>query len=566
ALLVVVLAVAGGSGGPTRAHAAAMALPPDADEVKARVEAHLKEKPGDDTRQALHRFYDARGFEPAWFKHGAPQLHVLAYLSALCDVETEGLRPEHYGHGELEEGLKALMKGGADDAWAGLELKLTSSFLTLASHLATGQLSPKAHGWHVKPRELDAVTVLHEAMTRGDVAGALRALSPTSPEYAGLKKALARYRALEAAGGWPRLPAKGGPLEPGMTDPRVRTLRERLQATGELGPPAPGTEEQFDATVEEAVKAFQQRHGLEPDGKVGGRTLAELRVPVEERIAQLLVNLERWRWMPSDFGERHVRVNVAAFELEAVRPGAPPLRMRVIAGEKEWATPVLTDEMSELVLNPAWAVPRRIASEDILPKLRADPGAAARMGLQVRTTDGEPVDASQVDWSALGEEPGPYRFGQAAGPGNPLGRLKFVLPNRFRVYLHDTPGKKHFALPERALSHGCVRVEQPEKLATYLLSGAEGWTEERLLAELETGKTQTVALPTPVPVHLLYWTAFATEDGQVHFRRDVYGRDARVREALGLEERPDADERESAPMCTRVPVSPVSPGPAVSGS
>jgi murein L,D-transpeptidase YcbB/YkuD len=232
--------------------------------------------------------------------------------------------------------------------------------------------------------------------------------------------------------------------------------------------------------------------------------------------------------------------------------------MRVITGEPDWATPVLTDEMSELVLNPSWAVPRRIAAEDILPKLREDPGAAARMGLQVRTSDGEPVDASGVDWGALGEEPGPYRFGQAAGPGNPLGRLKFVLPNRFRVYLHDTPGKKHFALPERALSHGCVRVEQPEKLAAWLLAGAEGWSEERLNAELETGKTQTVALPAPVPVHLLYWTAFVTEDGQVHFRRDVYRRDARMIEALGLEreERRPPEEDAGAPMCTRLPLSP----------
>lgn len=552
-VLVVVLALEG-----TLAFAAPVALAPEAQAVKDGVKAHLRKAPEDATRQAVQRFYDARGFQPAWFSNGgAPQLHVLAYLSALCDVESEGLRPERYGHGELEEGVKALLKGGAKDVWAGLEVKLTASFLALASHLATGQVPWKAHGWHVQPREVDPVALLHEAMTRGDVAGALRALSPTSPEFARLKKALAHYRALEAAGGWPRLPARGSPLEPGMTDPRVRTLRARLQATGELGPPAPGTEEQFDAAVEEAVKAFQRRHGLEPDGKVGGRTLAELRVPVEARIGQLLVNLERWRWMPPDFGTRHVRVNVAAFELEAVQPDQPPLRMRVIAGEPDWATPVLTDELSELVLNPDWAVPRRIASEDILPKLREDPGAAARMGLQVRTTNGEPVDASAVDWSALGEEPGPYRFGQAAGPGNPLGRLKFVLPNRFRVYLHDTPGKKHFELAERALSHGCVRVEEPERLAAFLLAGAEGWSEERLKAELDTGKTQTVALPSPVPVHLLYWTAFVTEDGQVHFRRDIYRRDARVREALGLEERRDADEDASAPMCTRVPLSPL---------
>jgi murein L,D-transpeptidase YcbB/YkuD len=294
-------------------------------------------------------------------------------------------------------------------------------------------------------------------------------------------------------------------------------------------------EDHFDEVLEEGVKAFQRAHGLEPDGEVGARTLEALRVPVEARIQQLQVNLERWRWMPEDLGARHVLVNLPAFELVAVEGGQPVLRMRVIIGREDWSTPVFSEQVEHLVLNPSWHVPRRIAAEEVLPLLRTNPRGASRLGLVVSRRDtGEVVDPAGVDWSGGGEG---YRFHQDPGPRNPLGPVKFMFPNRFSVYLHGTPNLELFALAGRALSHGCVRVEQPLALAAFLLAGEEGWDEAALAEAVAGGKTQQVVLREPTPVHLLYWTAFVDEEGRVNFRPDLYHRDGPLRRALGLERR-----------------------------
>jgi murein L,D-transpeptidase YcbB/YkuD len=357
-----------------------------------------------------------------------------------------------------------------------------------------------------------------------------------------------------------------------MTHPLVAVLRQRLRVTGELRQEAPSVVEQlvasvfsmsvkpvalgpslertarpepseppppddpeqhFDEALEAAVKAFQRAHGLEPDGQVGGQTLAALRVTVGERIDQLLVNLERWRWLPADLGARHVRVNLPAFTLEAVEAGQPVLRMRVIIGMEDWQTPVLSDRVEYLVLNPTWHVPRRIAAEEVLPKLQEDPGAAAKLGVKVRRGDtGEPVDPGSVDWSGDGAG---YRFHQDPGPSNPLGPVKFVFPNRFAIYLHGTPNPKPFALAQRALSHGCVRVEEPLALAAFFLAGQEGGDEGALAQAIGRGKERRVALAEPVPVHLFYWTAYVDAEGRLHFAPDLYRRDAPLERALGLE-------------------------------
>jgi murein L,D-transpeptidase YcbB/YkuD len=357
-----------------------------------------------------------------------------------------------------------------------------------------------------------------------------------------------------------------------MRDARVAVLRERLRVTGDLPPApeerplypgAPGVgvaalvgelvraameevapesprppipEDLYDAELEEAVRTFQRRHGLEVDGKVGRETLAELRVPVEERIARLLVNLERWRWAPRELGPRYVAVNLPAFELEAVEQGRAVLRMPVIIGARDWSTPVFEDEVEYLVLNPAWYVPQGISEAEVLPKLREDPGAAERLGLTVHDrATGERVDPWTVDWSGLEEGTLPYGFVQAPGASNPLGRVKFIFPNRFSIYLHDTPDPALFARAHRAFSHGCIRVAEPAKLADFMLRGHEGWTEESLAAAMDAGgEPLRVDLPAPVPVYLLYWTAFVDAEGRVAFRRDVYQRDPEVRRALAV--------------------------------
>ncbi|MFY0524090.1 L,D-transpeptidase family protein [Archangium gephyra] len=539
---------------------------------ESAVRAQVPREPRDVSKALLH-FYETRGFQPAWFSYdGTVRPQVGQYLAALCEAEAEGLWPERYRRAELDEALRQLtLNGEPGDAWVAVELGLTSSFLTYASHLLTGQVSSRGLKWSTKPPgAVVLAAVLEGSLASGDLATTLRSLSPSHEGYVRLREALARYRAIASAGGWPLVP-DGKPLERGMKEPRVAVLRERLRATGDLPsaaeerllyPGAPGVgvaalvgelvraameepapesptkpvpEDLYDAGLEEGVKAFQRRHGLAADGKVGRETLEALRVPVEERIAQLLVNLERWRWAPRDLGTRHLMVNLPAFELEAVEQGETVLRMPVIIGEPDWSTPIIQDEVEYLVLHPTWYVPSKITAEEVLPKLQEDPGAAARMGLTTydRAT-GAPVDPGTVDWSGLEAGSLPYRFAQDPGDSNPLGQVKFMLPNRFSIYLHDTPNPKLFAEAHRAFSHGCIRVSEPAKLADFLLRGHEGWTEESLAAEMEQakGKQRRVDLPAPVPVYLLYWTSFVGTDGRVQFRPDVYRQDAAVLRAL----------------------------------
>jgi len=538
--------------------------------LESEVRAWVKEVPKE-ASGAFLRFYEGRGWRPAWFTaEGRALPQASRFVAALCDAETEGLRPERYHRAALDEALRQrAAEGNEGEAWVPLELRLTSSFLTYATHLLGGQVrargGPQADG-------VEVGQVLEAALASGRVVEVLRGLSPQQEGFVKLRAALSRYRGLAAAGGWPQVP-EGGTLKPGMRDARVAVLRQRLRVTGELKAPLeermldlgeegvgvaavlegvlqravreeetvpveplPPPEDFFDAEVEAAVKAFQRRHGLKADGSVGKETLAALRVPVEERITQLLVNLERWRRAPRDLGTRYVLVNLPAFELEAVAGGQPVLRMRVVIGAQDWQTPIFDDAVEYLELNPEWHVPNGILTKEVLPKLQEDAGAAARLGLQVvERATGAIIDPTSVDWSAQVEGPLPYRFAQAPGASNPLGRVKFMFPNRYAVYLHDTPNRAAFEETSRAFSHGCVRVEEPLRLAAFLLQGHESWTEETLAAALDGKTPRRVVLPQPVPVHLLYWTAFVDAEGAVNFRPDLYRQDGAVRRALALE-------------------------------
>ncbi len=566
-LSILLLALAGG---PARA---AEGDTPQGPTFESEVRTWVNEVPKE-ASGAFLSFYEARGWRPAWFTaEGVVRPQASLFVAALCDAETEGLRPERYHRAALDEALRQrAAEGNEGEAWVPVELRLTSSFLTYATHLLGGQVaSPQARG-KARAEGVDVGQVLESALASGQVVEVLRGLSPQQEGFAKLRAALTRYRALAAAGGWPLVP-EGSTLKPGMRDARVAVLRQRLRVTGELSAPLeermldlgeegvgvaavlegvlqravreeetlpveplPPPEDFFDAEVEAAVRAFQRRHGLKADGSVGKETLAALRVPAEERIAQLLVNLERWRRAPRDLGARHVRVNLPAFELEAVAGGQPVLRMRVVIGARDWETPIFDDAVEYLELNPEWHVPDGILTKEVLPKLQEDAGAAARLGLQVvERATGAIIDPTSVDWSAQVEGELPYRFAQAPGASNPLGRVKFMFPNRYAVYLHDTPNRAAFEETSRAFSHGCVRVEEPLKLADFLLQGHEGWTQETVAAALDGKTPRRVVLPRPVPVHLLYWTAFVDGEGTVNFRPDIYRRDGAVRRALALE-------------------------------
>ena len=351
-------------------------------------------------------------------------------------------------------------------------------------------------------------------------AGAVRA---ESVQYQRLQDALTRYEHIAIAGGWPTIP-EGPTIEPGSGDPRVAAVARRLVASGDLSTPAPQFDT-YDDQMQSAVLRFQARHGLEQDALIGKHTLAALNVPIEKRIAQIRINLERTRQVFAAKRDDFLLVNVPAFSVTLFREGEAHVMTRVIVGETDKQTPLFEAPLRSVVLNPTWTVPRKIASEELLPRIKSDVGFLARNGYDVVDRDGNAVNPSHIEWTSLHKNNFPYTLVQRPGPLNQLGRIKFLFPNDYGVCMHDTPNKSLFARDSRAFSHGCVRMEDPVEFAGHLLD-PEGWTSERIAAQLETNKTHTIALAKPLPVVLVYLTAEADENGTVYFYRDIYERDA----------------------------------------
>ena len=434
--------------------------------------------------------YRARDYAPIW----TPRPDGLQQLLALLrDAESHGLRPSDYHD-------QALI--GVDDP-AELELLASDAFVTYALHLARGKVrEERIAGWHVERPDPDLRARLERA-AEGDPASAVADLLPRHPGYDRLRSALQRYRAIVRSGGWPNVP-DGPSLRLGDSGTRVAALRARLAATGDL-PSAGG--DAFDEPLDAALRRFQARHGLDADGIVGPATRAALDVPTEQRVEQIELNLERWRWLEPTLGGRYVMVNIAGFEAGLYDHDRLTLGMRAIVGTRYRRTPIFSDEIRYIVFSPYWNIPASIAREEIRPKGR------------------DFMRRNDIEELASG------RLRQRPGPDNALGRVKFMFPNRFNVYLHDTPARELFARSARSFSHGCIRLEKPLALAEALLRG-EGWTMDEI--EEATGRStpRTVDLDEPVPVHILYWTAWVDENGTVQFRRDLYGRDPAVLRAL----------------------------------
>ncbi|HSS75188.1 MAG TPA: L,D-transpeptidase family protein [Thermoanaerobaculia bacterium] len=503
--------------------------------------------------RSLQDFYGTRDYRPAWSTSVGPSRQASALIAAIPAVAAEeGLDVQRYSVERLAALAREVREAKSFDSTdaqrrlADLDVELTYTYLSLVEDLVAGSLQPEKLGveWYVKRPVAGADS--HEssleqalgAKTPGEMLKTLRSLTPRHAGYQRLTLSLAAYRAIAAAGGWGEVPA-GPSLKTGDSGPRVAALRLRLSATGDLAasPANPGVATRYDEAVAAAVSHFQRRHGLEPTGKVGDETLAELNVPVEARIRQIEVNQERWRWMPASLGDRYILVNVPDFRLDLVEGGAVPLSMRVIVGKPKGRTPIFSSRMAYLQLNPEWNLPDDIAANEIAPKLAADPGYLARHDMDLIRGWGkqeEAVDPASADLSKLGKG-SPYRLRQRSGAANPLGQVKFLFPNPFDVYLHGTTSPHLFARTVRNFSHGCIRLEKPVDLAAYLLKDNPEWTLETIEAAIATGDHRTILLPKPLPVYILYWTAWVDADGTVELRRDLYGHDAAVGLALAHE-------------------------------
>ena len=475
---------------------------------------------------ALYEKYD---YQPIWTNADS----IRQLVAAIEASHLDGLNPEDYHLGEISRLQAELSSGGNSDTQASLDLVLTDSLVRLGYHLVIGKVDPESldGNWNMeRTLELDPILEMSRAIDSGNVSNLIDSFRPQAAVYHQLKSALARYRSLQAAGGWQAVP-DGQTLKPGMNDPRVVALRRRLAVTGDM-PAANDESPEFDEQLEAGVRRFQARHGLEADGVVGKGTLAELNVPVEARIDQLRVNLERARWVLQDLPQDFVITDIAGFRVMYFRGGELFWESRAQVGKSYRKTPVFRDSIRYVEFNPTWTVPPTILKKDILPKVKKDPGYLQKKNIRVIDRNGKTVDAGAIDWSRYPAAGFPYMLRQDPGPKNALGRVKFMFPNKHAVYLHDTPHKSGFARAQRTFSSGCIRVEDPFAFARLLLDDQTDWDQSRIDRTLESLKTTRVNLTEPLTVMLLYWTAVVNNDGQVIFRKDVYDRDAAVLSAL----------------------------------
>ncbi len=485
----------------------------------------------------LKAFYESRGWQPAWLQADELSESAAVLLRILEQAEAEGLQPKDY---HIQE-IKALLNSPArhDTATrsllqADMDLLLTDAYRAYAAHLFWGKMEPGRFSdqWPIhKPYE-PHMPPLTDIPRAEELEAALQNLLPTAAEYRRLRELLARYRHIRDAGGWPFIPK--GKLERGQRDARVALLQKRLLLSGELKELPARHRELFDASLERAVRFFQRAHNLQEDGVVGPATLRLLNIPVEDRITQIRLNMERWRWMPRTL-DRHILVNIPSFELKVLERDQAVLKMRTIVGKEANPTPSFTERLSQIEINPLWNVPRSIVEKEIIPKVKTDPSYLTLQGLRIYRDwrpDAPEIPPTEIDWEKMTPKKFPYRLVQDAGPLNPLGRIKFLFPNKHDVYMHDTPSRHLFQRKGRTFSHGCIRIEKPVELAEYLLKGETGWGRKQIHEEIRSGQRHVIFLREKIPVHIVYFTVWTGEGGLVYFRDDLYEYDRQLDTAM----------------------------------
>ncbi len=482
---------------------------------------------------ALVDFYEQRGFAPAWSNFDK----ICDLLDAVRASSGEGLDPADYNVEEIARAVEILRSGTelTPRRRASLDILLSDSLIRLGYHLRLGRVDPQTLDprWNLRRGDFGAepMSVLQRAIDSPTVTDFFADYLDRGPIYTAMRDALAEYRAIASDGGWPAVP-DGPTLRPGARSKRVPALAARLAVSGDLDAETAAIHgDLFDGDIVAGVRRFQERHGIDIDGVVGPGTLAALNVPVQVRVEQLRVNLERARWILNNLDDELVGVNVAGFRAFVMQEGEISWETKVQVGKVATQTPIFRDRMTYLVVNPDWTVPLSIATRDLLPRIKSDPGFLDKGGFELRDRSGTLVEPASVDWRTVSEDNFPFTLLQRPGPSNSLGRIKFMFPNEYAVYLHDTPSRYLFDRSERAFSAGCIRVEEPFELAEFLLesNGLDRAAIESLVASREM---TTIPLKKTVPILILYWTAWADDDGTVYFHSDIYDRDSALLDAL----------------------------------
>jgi len=515
--------------------------------------AALAERTVGTAPDAVARFYAARAHAPLWLDdEGRAGMRAARLVEALQAADAHALPPARYDAAGLAAALDATGPRPAAES-AALDLALTRAYLDYARDLSSGLLTPRRvdRDLDLDPVRPEPEALLTRMAASADPQGLLDGLAPAHPDYAALRDRLAAYRALAAGEGWGAPVPQGTTLREGDRSARVATLRRRLEAMGDLAPAADaagddlklaandvitdaasataGDPAYFDARLTAAVARFQARHGLNTDGLVGPATLRALNRSPGYRARQIAANLERLRWLNRPLGQRHVMVNLAGFRMALVEDGREVFASRVVIGKRRFPTAEFSDEIEYMVVNPAWNVPSSIVANEILPALQADPTYLTRKNMELRGVDMPP---ESITWEYVTPSTFPGRVRQRPGPGNALGRIKFLFPNRHAIYLHDTPQRSLFRRDMRAYSHGCVRVMEPLAFARHLLRDQLGDPDAALARWMAREGEIYVHLDHPVPVHLTYRTAPVDQGAADQFRADVYGRDAQIATAL----------------------------------
>jgi len=476
----------------------------------------------------LLNFYEKRDYLPIWLNGGQATERATIVRDVLVKSYLEALDPSEY-HAPA---IQAMWNSKRARSKARLELLITDAVLRYGVEVSVGYQFPQSvdYDWHVKPRQVNEIEVLEAVLIAQDAQEYLNSLSPPQQAYTNLKKTLAYYRLLMLAGDWPQID-RGPNLQVGMYHLQIPLIKARLFREEYLTVNDDVKSDYFDETLEQAVRQFQANYGHKVDGIVGYFTRRSMSVSLLDRIAAIKHNMERWRWVPRELGERYVMVNMAGYKLDLVEDGKSVLEMPVIVGKPYRAAPAFIDNIDYVEINPTWKVPPRIAKEKFLPKLQKDAKFLSKNRLRIYDSWGKKakeVDPEKIDWNKYNENWLPYKFVQRPGKSNSMGLVKFMFPNKYRIYLHDTPQKKLFKSYVRTFSSGCIRVSQPFTLANKILEKEESWSGKKVESFVSEGETKVIRVSQPLPVYLMYWTAWVDESGKVNFRNDVYQRNKQI--------------------------------------
>jgi len=470
------------------------------------------------------KHYRQSGFTYLWVRQGKLLPRAYGVVKLLQKAADKGLRSEDYPY----PAIRLRWAATSPEALAELEVLLTQAFVAYSRHLANGRWLPSRVDpqWHITKPPLDAISLLAR-LDGNNIELLMQDIEPVHAGYQALIEKLAEYRQIAAQGGWPVV-GPGPILRAGRQHADVPRIRERLKATRDLilGPVVQA--DNVDVVFMDAVMRFQARQGLAIDGIVGPQTRAAMDIPVEERIHKITINIDRWRWLPRRLGKRYLLINLTGFELYAEEEDKTVMAMPIIIGKRYRSTPSFSSKVRYLEINPYWTIPKTIMLEDLIPIQLRDEEYFNRKQIKAFLgwgQDAEEVDVEEIALRRLNENYFPYRFRQEPGPLNSLGQIKFMFPNPYDIYLHDTPDRHLFNLRIRTFSSGCIRVSDPLRLSAYLLDAPNQQKEEEVLRLIYRGENRSMSLVKAVPIYLLYWTAWTGLDGKLNFSEDIYHRD-----------------------------------------